>query len=57
MKKIFLFALIILTLTGCHNVSKHSIGNPYEVLVVCDDALWESPAGRELLYALDTDII
>ena len=56
MKKLILLALIILTITGCGNVSKHSIGNPYEVLVVCDDHIWEAPAGRALLYALDTDI-
>lgn len=63
MKKIFLFALIALTLTGCNNVvetvmgtKRSSIGNPYEVLVVCDLEIWESPAGRALLYALDTDI-
>lgn len=56
MKKFILFVLIILTLTGCKHASKHSIGNPYEVLVVCDDQTWEAPAGRALLYALDTDI-
>ena len=56
MKKLILFVLIILTLTGCKHASKHSIGNPYEVLVVCDDNIWEAPAGRALLYALDTDI-
>ena len=56
MKKFILFTLIILGLTGCGQVSKRSIGNPYEVLVVCDDNIWESPAGRALLYALDTDI-
>lgn len=56
MKKIFLLALILIALTGCHNVSKRSIGNPYEVLIVCDDDIWESPAGRALLYALDIDI-
>lgn len=56
MKKIFLLALIAIILTGCNGVSKHSIGNPYEVLVVCDDDIWEAPAGRALLYALDTDI-
>ena len=56
MKKIFLLAFIAIILTGCNGVSKHSIGNPYEVLVVCDDDIWEAPAGRALLYALDTDI-
>lgn len=56
MKKLILFVLIIITLTGCKHASKHSIGNPYEVLVVCDDQTWEAPAGRALLYALDTDI-
>lgn len=56
MKRLILFVLIIITLTGCQHASKHSIGNPYEVLVVCDDQVWEAPAGRALLYALDTDI-
>lgn len=56
MKKILLLTLIAITLTGCGHKSKHSIGNPYEVLVVCDDHIWEAPAGRALLYALDTDV-
>lgn len=56
MKKLILLVLIIISVTGCRNVSKQSIGNPYEVLVVCDDDIWEAPAGRALLYALDTDI-
>lgn len=56
MKKVFLLVLITIALAGCNTASKRSIGNPYEVLVVCDDNIWEAPAGRALLYALDTDI-
>ena len=33
-----------------------SSGLPYEVLVVCDDAFWEAPAGRALFDVLDTDV-
>lgn len=63
MKKLLILAAMLLTLAGCTEVmesvtgtKRHSIGNPYEVLVVCNDDTWESPAGRALLYALDTDI-
>lgn len=63
MKKIFLFMLIALAITGCDDVieavtgtKRGSIGNPYEVLVVCNGDTWEAPAGRALFKALDTDI-
>ena len=62
-KKLFLFALIALSITGCDDVmeavtgtKRGSIGNPYEMLVVCNEDVWEAPAGRALFNTLDTDI-
>ena len=63
MKKFFLFTLIVLAITGCDDIletvtgtKRGSIGNPYEVLVVCNEDIWEAPAGRALFYCLDTDV-
>ena len=65
MKKIITLTLLAVcfVLTSCQEAmeamtgnKRSSIGNPYEVLVVCNDDIWERPAGRALLYALDTDI-
>ena len=60
MKKILLFLFSAILLTGCgdsENTFKRSaVGNPYEVLVVCTQEFWDSPAGRALENALDTDI-
>lgn len=53
-----IFAAILFA--NCHGLSesfkKSAVGNPYEVLVVCDEAFWESPAGRAIYNALDTDV-
>lgn len=63
MKKIiFIFAALI-ALTGCDGlfssvagVEKKSIGNPYEILLVCDDAIWETPAGTAIAEAVTKSI-
>lgn len=60
MKKILsiLFATILLAACGGNNdtFKRSAVGNPYEVLVVCSQEFWDSPAGRALENALDTDI-
>ncbi len=53
--------LVMLAVTSCKGDGKGlftptSSGNPYEVLVVIDKALWEDPAGRALYNVLDTDV-
>ncbi|MBR5593399.1 MAG: DUF4837 family protein [Bacteroidaceae bacterium] len=57
MKKAFLFLLSLILLTSCSKeIKRHSIGSPFEVLVVCDDALWNTPAGQALSQALETPV-
>ena len=60
MKKILLFLFSAILLTGCDNsdnsFKRSAVGNPYEVLVVCTQEFWDSPAGRALENVLDTDI-
>ncbi len=60
MKKILsiLLATILLAACGGNNdtFKRSAVGNPYEVLVVCSQEFWDSPAGRALENALDTDI-
>lgn len=59
MKK-FLFILLVAILTvACNDTQtfkRAPVGNPYEVLVVCTQEFWDSPAGRALEEVLDTDI-
>lgn len=60
MKKI-LSALITATmLVACGDTDstfkRSAVGNPHEVLVVCTQEFWDSPAGRALENVLDTDI-
>ena len=60
MKKILLFLVSVILLTACsetdNTFKRSAVGNPYEVLVVCTQEFWDSPAGRALENALDTDI-
>lgn len=59
-KKIFSIILTAILLTGCAEVTnslkRSAVGNPYEVLVVCEENFWNAPAGRALEEVLDTDI-
>ena len=62
MKKVFLLIIATLMLTGCEAIfeaatgaKKHALGNPYEVMVVCDDAVWESELGAAIRKALATE--
>lgn len=60
MKKILLFLFSAILLTACDSgessFKRSAVGNPYEVLVVCTQEFWDSPAGRALEGVLDTDI-
>lgn len=57
MKKVFLFILSAIMLTSCgEEVKRKSVGAPFELLVVCDDAIWNTPAGQTLDQALRTAI-
>lgn len=54
---ILLAAMLFVACGGENGTFKRSaVGNPYEVLVVCSQEFWDSPAGRALENALDTDI-
>jgi hypothetical protein len=39
-------------LASCKEVKRQPVGSPYEVLVVCDEAFWDSDAGKALTKAL-----
>lgn len=60
MKKILSIVLTAVLMASCQGLDnsfkKSSVGNPYEMLVVCDEEFWNAPAGRALFNALDTDI-
>lgn len=60
MKNILSLILAAVLLSNCHGLNesfkKSAVGNPYEVLVVCDEEFWNAPAGRAIFNALDTDI-
>ena len=56
-------ATILLSVVGCDSFrslsgakKKTAQGSPYEVLVVCDGAEWESPLGAELRAVLETPV-
>ena len=61
MKKIIFTLLATFILASCSSdgptiFQPSSSGLPYEVLVICEDDMWEAPAGRALYDVLDTDI-
>ena len=57
MKKAFLFLLSLMLLTSCgKEIKRQSVGAPFEVLVVCDDGIWNTPAGQALSQALGTPV-
>ena len=60
MKKILLFLFSAMLFIACDNsensFKRSAVGNPDEVLVVCTQEFWDSPAGRALEGVLDTDI-
>lgn len=63
MKKLFFLILTTLMFTSCEAIfeaatgaERASIGNAYEVLVVCDDNIWESELGVALQKTLRSGI-
>lgn len=52
MKRIFLLLLSLIMLASCKEVKRQPVGSPHEVLVVCDEAFWDSDAGKALTKAL-----
>lgn len=52
MKRTFLLLLSLIMLASCKEVKRQPVGSPYEVLVVCDEAFWDSDAGKALTKAL-----
>ena len=60
MRKLLFILVSAILLTACDSTDstfkRSVVGNPYEVLVVCTQEFWESPAGQALEEVLDTDI-
>ena len=60
MRKILFILVSAILLTACDSTDstfkRSVVGNPYEVLVVCTQEFWDSPAGQALEEVLDTDI-
>ena len=55
MKRAFLFLISIMLLTSCGEKIK-SMGAPFEVMLVCEDDVWDSTAGIAIEQVLDTPI-
>ena len=57
MKKVILFLLSIVLLTSCgEEIKRKSMGAPFEVLLVCEDDVWDSTAGIAIEQALEKPI-
>ena len=60
MKKLLFILVSAMLLSACDSADstfkRSAVGNPYEVLVVCTQEFWDSPAGKALEEVLDTDI-
>ena len=57
MKRAFLFLLSIVLLTSCgEEIKRKSMGAPYEVMLVCEDDVWDSTAGIAIEQVLDTPV-
>ena len=60
MRKLLFILVSAILLTACDSTDstfkRSVVGNPYEVLVVCTQEFWDSPAGQALEEVLDTDI-
>lgn len=55
MKKIFLILLSAMVFASCDKTVR-SAGAPYELVLVCEDDIWNSSAGQALEQALDTPV-
>ena len=57
MKKIVLFLLSLILLTSCgEEIKRKSMGSPFEVMLVCEDDVWDSTAGVAIEQVLDTPV-
>ncbi len=64
MKKLIFSLLTAILLASCNSgggssaglFMQTSVGTPYELLVVCDQDLWDAPAGRALYNAITPDV-
>ncbi len=59
LKSLLPLALLAVLLSACkggHIMNPRASGRPYEVMVIIDHDLWQSPTGRALFNVLDTDI-
>lgn len=57
MKKVILFLLSIVLLTSCgEEIKRKSMGAPFEVLLICEDDVWDSTAGISIEQALKKPI-
>ena len=57
MKKVFLFLLSIVLFASCgEEIKRKSMGAPFEVMLVCEDDVWDSTAGIAIEQALATPI-
>ena len=55
---IFIVAVALVSLASCKfsSAKKSIIGAPYEVVMVCDDELWDGPLGTELRELFQTPV-
>ena len=57
MKKAFLLLISIMLLTSCgEEIKRKSMGAPFEVMLVCEDDVWDSTAGIAIEQVLDTPV-
>ena len=57
MKRAFLFLISIMLLTSCgEEIKRKSMGAPFEVMLVCEDDVWDSTAGIAIEQVLDTPV-
>ena len=57
MKKAFLFLISIMLLTSCgEEIKRKSMGAPFEVMLVCEDDVWDSAAGIAIEQVLKTPV-
>lgn len=57
MKKVFLLLISAMLLTSCgEEIKRKSMGAPFEVMLVCEDDVWDSTAGIAIEQVLDTPV-
>ena len=57
MKKTVLFLLSLILLASCgEEIKRKSMGTPFEVMLVCEDDVWDSTAGVAIEQVLNTPV-